>query len=72
MNEFKPKHKWTGWEIFWVCFFVLLVIGMFTPKDSTYSTKSTPTKSAWCQTHAHDQWSGQMDPVIKRYLNECV
>lgn len=66
----QPKKKLNGGEWALIIFGILVLLSC-AGFGSTVTPK-TPAKSTWCQTHAHDQWSGQMDPVIKRYLDECV
>jgi hypothetical protein len=44
----------------------------FAPKYPSEPTRTVTTRSAWCQTHADDQWSGQMDDTTRRYFAECV
>lgn len=72
------KKSLSGWQIFWIIFGGLLVLGMFTG-GATSGNKSTgggstytPTKSAWCQQHEDDEWSGEVDSVTRRYFAECV
>lgn len=78
-----PKKSLSGWQIFWIIFGGLVVIGMFTGgaassgskpasgSGNSYSYTAT-TLSVWCETHGDDQWSGEMDSTTRRYLNECV
>lgn len=75
----QPAHTGNGpttKQLVWVIVGALLLVGLFASGSSKSSggtsSYTATTRSAWCQTHADDQWSGQMDDTTRRYFAECT
>lgn len=61
--------------VFGALVILVLVAGTWATRGAPATSKPSYTRvtmSAWCMTHAHDQWSGVVDDTTRRYLRECA